>query len=43
MAQVFPGTGAMLFGHEGERVFPLMFTPESCPISLGLTGSRSIS
>ncbi len=22
MVQVFPGTGAMLFGHEGERVFP---------------------
>lgn len=22
MAELFPGTGAMLFGHEGERVFP---------------------
>ena len=38
MAQLFPGIGAMLFGHEGERVFPSYVHSGKLPDILRTTG-----
>lgn len=38
MARLFPGTGAMVFGHEGERIFPAYVETGRIPEVLSTTG-----